>query len=80
MMVLDTIISIVAEQFQMEADELTEDTVLSEIGADDLDIADLVLTLEDTYNMDVSVDEANAIRTVGDLADLAEEALRQQSE
>ena len=80
MMVLDTIVSIVAEQFGMDADEITEDTVLAEIGADDLDIADLVLTLEDTFNMDVSVDEANALRTVGDLADLAEAFLRQQSE
>lgn len=80
MMVLDKIIAVVAEQFQMETDEITEDTVLSEIGADDLDIADLVLTLEDMFDMDVSIDEANALRTVGDLADLAEEFLRRQSE
>lgn len=76
-MILDKVISIVAEQFQMDADELTEDTLLAEIGADDMDIADLVLTMEDAFDMDVSVDQANALRTVGDLADLAEEALRQ---
>ncbi len=76
-MVLDTIISIVAQQFQMDTDELTEDTVLSEIGADDLDIADLVLSVEDAFDMDISVDQANALRTVGDLADLAEDAIRQ---
>ena len=76
-MILDRIIAIVAEQFQMDTDEITEDTVLAEIGADDLDIADLVLTLEDAFDMDVSIDQANALRTVGDLADLAEEAVRQ---
>ena len=76
-MVLDKIIAIVAEQFQMEPDELTEDTVLSEIGADDLDIADLVLTMEDAFDMDVTIEQANALRTIGDLADLAEEAIRQ---
>lgn len=76
-MVLDTIISIVAQQFRMDTDELTEDTVLSEIGADDLDIADLVLSVEDAFDMDISVDQANALRTVGDLADLAEDAIRQ---
>ena len=76
-MVLDKIIAIVAEQFQADADELSEDTVLSELGADDLDIADLVLTLEDAFNTDVSIDEANALCTVGDLADLAEKAIRQ---
>ena len=76
-MILDTVIAIVAEQFGMDTDELSEDTVLSEIGADDLDIADLVLSLEDAFDMDVSIDEANALRTVGDLADLAENAVRQ---
>ncbi len=74
-MILDTVIAIVAEQFGMDTDELSEDTVLSEIGADDLDIADLVLSLEDAFDMDVSIDEANALRTVGDLADLAEKAV-----
>ncbi len=76
-MILDTVIAIVAEQFGMDTDELSEDTVLSEIGADDLDIADLVLSLEDAFDMDVTIDEANALRTVGDLADLAENAVRQ---
>ncbi len=75
-MILDRVIAIVAEQFRMDADELSEDTVLSEIGADDLDVADLVLSLEDAFDMDVSIDEANALRTVGDLADLAEKAVR----
>ncbi len=74
-MILDTVIAIVAEQFGMDTDELSEDTVLSEIGADDLDIADLVLSLEDAFDMDVTIDEANALRTVGDLADLAENAV-----
>lgn len=76
-MVLDKVIAIVAEQFQMDTDELSEDTVLAEIGADDMDVADLVLSLEDAFDMDVTVDQANALRTVGDLADLAEEAIRQ---
>ena len=76
-MVLDRVIAIVAQQFQMEPDEITEDTVLAEIGADDLEIADLVLSLEDAFDMDVSIDEANALRTVGDLADLAEKAIGQ---
>ena len=76
-MILDTVIAIVAEQFGMDTDELSEDTVLSEIGADNLDIADLVLSLEDAFDMDVSIDEANALRTVSDLADLAEKSVRQ---
>ena len=74
-MVLDTIIALVAEHFQMDEEELSEDTLFAEIGADDMDIADLVMTVEDEFDMDITIDEANALRTIGDLTDLAERAV-----
>ena len=73
-MVLDKIIALVAEHFQMQEQELSEDTLFEEIGADDMDIADLVMAMEDEFDMDISIDEANALRTIGDLTDLAERA------
>lgn len=77
-MVLETIISLVAAQFQLDEEELSEDTVLADIGADEMDIADLVLAVEDAFDMDISVEEANAIETVGDLTDLAERSVHME--
>ena len=75
-MVLDTVIELVAQQFQMDADDVTESTAFEDLGAEEMDIADLVMAVEDAFDTEISVDEANAIETVSDLVDLAEHALR----
>ena len=75
-MVLDTIIALVAQQFQMDESEITESTAFEDLGAEEMDIADLVMAVEDAFDTDISIDEANAIETVSDLTDLAERALR----
>ena len=75
-MVLDTVIELVAQQFQMDADDVTESTAFEDLGAEEMDIADLVMAVEDAFDTEISVDEANAIETVSDLVDLAERALR----
>ena len=74
-MVLEKILSIIAEQFQLDTEDISEDTTFEELGADDMDIADIVLQTEDAFDMEISTDEANALRTVSDLADLAESAV-----
>ena len=77
-MVLDTIIALVAQQFQMDEDEIAEGTVFADLGAEELDIADLVMAVEDAFDTEISTDEANAIETVSDLVDLAERAVRSE--
>ena len=62
----------------LDADEITESTVFEEIGADEMDIADLVMAVEDAFDTEISIDEANAIETVSDLVDLAERAVREE--
>lgn len=74
-MVLDKIAALVAEQFRQEREDITEDTVFEELEADEMDIADLILAVEDTFRIDIDTDAANALTTVGDLADVVEEAL-----
>lgn len=75
-MVLDTIIEMVAQQMHMDKYEISESTVFAEIGADEMDIADLVMMVEDAFETDITIDEANAIETVSDLVDLAERAVK----
>lgn len=74
-MVLDTIIELVAEQFTVDADELSEDTAFADLGAEELDITDLVYAVEDRFEMDISEEDANALQTIADLADLVEAAM-----
>jgi acyl carrier protein len=74
-MVLETLLELIAEQFQRDVEDLNEDTAFEDLGAEDMDIAELVLTVEDAFDMDISTDEANGLSTIADLLDLVEEAI-----
>ena len=48
-MVLEKVKAILAEQFDVEEDKITADTDLQEdLGADSLDVVDLLMSIEDT--------------------------------
>ncbi len=74
-MVLETLLELVAQQFHQDAEDLNEDTAFEDLGAEDLDIADLVLAVEDAFDMEITTDEANALQTIADLLDLVERAI-----
>ena len=47
-MILEKLIDLLAEQFDIDADEINENTdVINDLGADSLDIVDMVMSLED---------------------------------
>lgn len=67
-MVFEKITAILAEQFDVEEDQITADTDLqADLGADSLDVVDLVMTIEDEFEIEVPDDDIETVRTVGDL-------------
>jgi acyl carrier protein len=44
-------------------------TLCGDLGADSLSIIDLVLAMEETYDIDIADDDVERMRTVGDIAD-----------
>lgn len=67
-MVLEKIKAILAEQFDVEEDKITAETNIAEdLGADSLDVVDLVMTLEDEFDIEIPDDEVENIRSVGNL-------------
>lgn len=67
-MVFDKVKDIIADQLDVEADEITLEAVITDdLGADSLDVVDLVMSLEDEFGVEIP-DEAMAnIKTVGDI-------------
>ena len=67
-MVLEKVIAILAEQFDVEEDKITEDTTLQDdLGADSLDVVDLLMSIEDEFEIEIPDDEIENIKTVGSL-------------
>ncbi len=72
-MVLEKIKVILAEQFDVEEDTLKNDTDLQDdLGADSLDVVDLLMSIEDEFEIEIPDDEIENIRTVGDLVNYIE--------
>lgn len=57
---------IVTEHFGVEAVN-EQDHLVEDLGGDDLDVIELVMTLEETFNITITDDEAENLRTVHDV-------------
>ena len=67
-MVFDKIKEIVIEQLGVEEDVVTpEANIQDDLGADSLDIVDLIQTIEDEYDLSIPDEAVENIKTVGDI-------------
>ncbi|AKP46827.1 MULTISPECIES: acyl carrier protein [Bacillus] len=65
--VLERVTKIVVDRLGVEASQVTLDASFKEdLGADSLDVVELVMELEDEFEMEISDEEAEKIVTVGD--------------
>ena len=60
---------LIADRFDRSIDEVTEDaSFVDDLGADSLDITELLMALEEEFNIEID-DDANSIVTVGQAID-----------
>ena len=73
-MVLEKVKAILSEQFDVEEDSITADTsIADDLGADSLDVVDLLMSIEDEFEIEVPDDEIDNIKTVGELVKYIED-------
>ncbi len=67
-MVLEKVKKILSEQFSADENTITENTNIAEdLGADSLDVVDILMSIEDEFEVEVPDEEIDKIRTVGEL-------------
>ncbi len=72
-MVFEQIKAILAEKFDEEEDSITVDTNLAEdLGADSLDLTDILMAIEDEFEVEIPDEDIENIKTVGDIVDYIE--------
>lgn len=73
MALLDDIKAVVVEQLGVNPDEVKEDSkFVEDLGADSLDVVELVMALEEKFDIEIPDDEAEKIRTVKDVVNYIE--------
>ena len=67
-MVFDKIKDIIVEQLDVEEDAVAmEASITDDLGADSLDVVDLVMSIEESFDVEIPDEEVENIKTVGDI-------------
>lgn len=65
--------SVLAQQFELDPETITMDTnLIDDLGADSLDVVELIMSLEDEFGISISDDAAAQLYTVGKIVDYLE--------
>ncbi len=65
--VLSKVKEIIAEQLDVDTDEITAESTFEEMDADSLDLVELVMAFEEEFNIEITDDEIEKIKSVGDV-------------
>lgn len=72
-MVFEKVKAILSEQFDVEEDSITmESSITDDLGADSLDVVDLLMSIEDEFEVEIPDSEVENIKTVGALVEYIE--------
>lgn len=79
--IFDDVVEAISNQVCIDGEKLSEKTILHEnLAMDSLDDVEVVMELEDKYNIDVSDDDASKCVTIGDVIDLIDRMVNGQEE
>ena len=71
------VIDIVCEHLAVNKDQVTDNTsFIEDIGADSLDIVELVMELEEEFDIQIPDDQAEKIKTVGEAVEYIKTAVK----
>ncbi|MBQ7434684.1 MAG: acyl carrier protein [Oscillospiraceae bacterium] len=72
-MIFENVRDALAQQFEVDPETITMDTsLIDDLGADSLDVVELIMSLEDMYGISISDEEAAQLYTVRRIVDYLE--------
>lgn len=75
-MVFEKIKNILSEQFDIMEDNISLETkMVEDLGADSLDVVDLLMTIEDEFEIEIPDEDIENIKTVGNLVEYIEKKI-----
>lgn len=72
-MVFDKVKDIIVDQLDVEEDVVKmEAVIIDDLGADSLDVVDLVMSIEEEFDVEIPDEAVEGIKTVGDIVNYIE--------
>ena len=72
----DRVLELIVEQLGVSREEaVPKASFIDDLGADSLDIVELVMSLEEEFDIEIPDEDAEKIQTIGDAVDYLKEAL-----
>ena len=72
-MILESVISILSQQFEVSPESISSDTnLVDDLGADSLDVVELIMSVEDEFGLSISDEDAVELTTVGKIVEYIE--------
>lgn len=70
---IEEIINAIASQLKIDANEITPETdIIDDLGADSLDVVELLMTIEDKYGIVIPDDEVANLRVISKMSEYIE--------
>lgn len=75
-MIFEKVRALLAEQLEIDEDQITMDTnIADDLGADSLDVVELVMAIEDNYGIVITDEKVAGLTTVRQVVEFLEKAL-----
>jgi len=72
-MIFDKLKDIIADQLSVDGEKVTmEASITEDLGADSLDVVDLISVIEDEFDLEIPEEAVDSIKTVGDIVSYIE--------
>ncbi len=66
MAVFEKVKALVVEKLGVEEDKITLDSTFEDLGADSLDVVELVMALEEEFDLEIADEDVDSINSIGD--------------
>lgn len=80
-MTIDRVKELLANQLNVEVNKINENSrIIEDLGADSLDMIEMLMALEEEFNISVPDDQAEGLKTVGNVAEFIDKATAKKDE
>ncbi|BDC34636.1 acyl carrier protein [Candidatus Dependentiae bacterium Noda2021] len=68
----DQVVAIIADKLTIDKSKITEQSTLAELGADSLDLVEIIMRMEEKFDVEINDEQAEKLCNVGQVIDYIE--------